>query len=88
MQFLSPVSKALFFYQNSPKIKWFLQKMQNFRALGALPPNPQTPKTAPPPLRISGNAPGSYCVNVGSCPQIRQGRPKKMVIVAKSEALS
>ena len=41
--------------------------MQNFRALGALPPEPrasggwglrpQTPKTAPP-LRISGYAPG------------------------------
>ena len=58
----------------------FLQKMQNFGALGAFPPNlqppaasgfaprpplasggwglrPQTPQTAPPPLRISGYAP-------------------------------
>ena len=30
--------------------------MQNFRALGALPPNPQAPQTAPP-LRISIYAP-------------------------------
>ena len=35
-QFLCHV-KALFFYQNSPKIKLFLQKNANFCALGALP---------------------------------------------------
>ena len=29
----------IFFYQNSPKIKLFLQKMQKYRALGAPPPH-------------------------------------------------
>ena len=36
--------------------------MQNFRALGAPPPDPRPPpdqKLAPSPLRISGYAPGS-----------------------------
>ena len=55
-QFLSHVLKALFFNQNSPKIKLFLQKNAKFssaggsartlpclRRLGDLPPNPQTP---------------------------------------------
>ena len=47
-------------------MKLFCKKTQNFRALGAPPPDPrasggwgrrpQTPKTAPP-LRISGYAP-------------------------------
>ena len=39
--------------------------MQKFRALGAPPPDPRAsggwvlcPQTAPPPLRISGYAPG------------------------------
>ena len=35
------VLKALFFNQNSPKIKLFCKKLQNFRALGALPPDPR-----------------------------------------------
>ena len=34
--------------------------MQNFRALGAPPPDP---KTAPPPLRISAYAPACENVN-------------------------
>ena len=55
-QFLSHVLKALFFNQNSPKIKLFLLKNAKFlsaggsiprplclRRLGALPPNPQAP---------------------------------------------
>ena len=42
-QFLSHGLKALIFNQNSPKMKLLLQKMQNFRALGALHPNPQSP---------------------------------------------
>ena len=40
-----PRFKSIIFNQNSPKMKLFLQKMQNFRALGALPLDP---KTAPP----------------------------------------
>ena len=73
IMFALPISKPRFkniiFNQNIPKIKLFLQKMQNFRALEAKPPDPrasggwglcpQTPKTAPP-LRISGYAPGSH----------------------------
>ena len=45
-----PPFKSIIFYQNSPKIKIFLQEMQNFRTLGAPPPDPQNN----PPLRISG----------------------------------
>ena len=38
-----PPFKSIIFYQNSSKIKLFLQKkMQNFRALGAPPPDPHT----------------------------------------------
>ena len=65
--FVLPISKhvlkALFFDQNSPKMKLFLKKIQNFRSaggsvprppclrqLGALPPNPQ-------PLAAGGFAP-------------------------------
>ena len=37
-----PRFKSIIFYQNSPKIKLFLKKkMQNFQALGALPPDPR-----------------------------------------------
>ena len=32
-----PRFKSIIFYQNSPKIKLFLKKMQSFRALGAPP---------------------------------------------------
>ena len=52
-------------------MKLFLQKMQNFQALGALPPDtrasggwglgPQTPKHSPP-LRIFGYAPGCMVI--------------------------
>ena len=38
--FLRHVLNTLFFI-SSPKINLFLQKMQNFRALGAPPPDPQ-----------------------------------------------
>ena len=38
-------------------MKSFCKKTQNFRALGAPPPDPQT---RPPPLRISGYAPGCH----------------------------
>ena len=37
--------KSIIIYQNSPKIKLFWKKMQNFQALGAPPPDP---KTQPP----------------------------------------
>ena len=58
------------FYQNRPKIKFFLQKkIQNFRTLGGPPPDPQFPSAAGgpvpippiqlPPLQISGYAPDS-----------------------------
>ena len=36
-----PRFESIIFYQNSPKIKLFLKKMQNFQALGALPPDPR-----------------------------------------------
>ena len=36
-----PRFKSIIFNQNSPKMKLFLQKMQNFRALGAPPPDPR-----------------------------------------------
>ena len=36
-----PRFKSIISYQNIPKIKLFLQKMQNFQALGGLPPDPQ-----------------------------------------------
>ena len=40
-------------YQNRPKIKLvFVKNRQNFRALGAPPPDPRKP----PPLQISGYA--------------------------------
>ena len=37
----SRFKKALFFNQNSPKMSYFCKKMQNFRALGAPPPDPR-----------------------------------------------
>ena len=56
-----PLLKSLFFNQNSPKMKLFLQKHAKFsslRRLGALPPNPQPPAAggfAPrPPLASCG----------------------------------
>ena len=62
------VLKALFFYQNNPKIKLFLQKNAKFSSAGGKAPIPplasggwglraQNPNTAPPPLQISGYAP-------------------------------
>ena len=53
-QFLCHVLKALFFTKIALKLRYFCQEMQNFGALGAPPPDPQT---IPPPLRISGYAP-------------------------------
>ena len=50
------VSIALIFIKVGLKISYFYQKIQIFRALGALPPNPRNP---PLPLQISGYAPGN-----------------------------
>ena len=57
-QFLCHVLKALFFIKIALELSYLCKKMQNFRALGAPPPNPQplaaggfTPK---PPLASSG----------------------------------
>ena len=71
-QFLCYVLKTLFFIKIALKLSYFCKKMQNFLGLGAPPPDPQpqlasggwrlrpqTQKLAPPPLRISGYAPGS-----------------------------
>ena len=71
-----PRLKSILFYQNSPKIKLFLKKMQNFQALEAKPPDPRAfggwgfALTLPdfnrcspntaPSLRISGYAPGNF----------------------------
>ena len=52
-QFLCHVLKALFFIKIALKLSYFCKKMQNLRALGAPPPDPQNS----PPLRISGYAP-------------------------------
>ena len=49
--------KALSFYQNSVKIKLFLQKNAKFLSAGAPPPDSQI--SPPPPLRISGYAPAN-----------------------------
>ena len=60
-QFPNHVLKALFFYQNSPKIKLILQKNAKIsrpRASGGWGLRPHTPKSAPS-LRISGYAPAS-----------------------------
>ena len=61
--FAQPISMpgltALFFYQNSPKIKLFLQKNAKFSSAGAPPPGPPPPP--PPPFRISGYAPEVIC---------------------------
>ena len=51
-----PRFKSIIFYQNSPKIKLFLQKNAKFLSSGGGAPRP--PKQPPPPLRISGYAPG------------------------------
>ena len=61
-QFLSHALKALFFYQNNPKIKSHLQKNSKFlsagssapgppciRQLGVLPPDPQPSAAGGPP---------------------------------------
>ena len=63
-QFLRRVLKALFCIKIALKLSYCCKKMQNFRALGALPPKPRASggwklhsKTSPPPLRISGYAP-------------------------------
>ena len=64
-EFLCHVLKALFFIKIALKLSYSCKKKENFRALGAPPPNPrapggwglrpQTPITAPS-LRISGYA--------------------------------
>ena len=66
-QFLCYVLKT-FYIKIALKLSYFCKKMQNFRALGAPPPDPRAsggwglrppaPKLDPP-LRISGYAPGS-----------------------------
>ena len=50
-----PRFNSIKFYQNRPKIKLvFVINGQNFRVLGAPPPDP---RKSPPPLQISGYAP-------------------------------
>ena len=68
-QFLCHVLKVLFFIKIALKLSYFWKKMQNFQALGALPPDPrasggwglrpQTP-THSPPKRISAYARGNF----------------------------
>ena len=63
-----PHFNSIKFYQNRPKIKlFFVKNRQNFRALGAQPPDPQwysadraelpDPRKCPSPLQISGYSP-------------------------------
>ena len=42
-QFLCHALKALFFIKIALKLSYFCKKMQNFRGLGAPPPDPQNP---------------------------------------------
>ena len=49
-QFLCYVLKALFFIKIALKLSYFCKKMQNFPALGALPPDPQPPAAGASPL--------------------------------------
>ena len=68
-QFLCYVLKTSFFIKIALKLSYFCKKMQNFRVRGGSPPDaiglrrlealPPDPKINPPPLRISGYAPGS-----------------------------
>ena len=56
-QFLCHVLKALFLYQNSPKIKLFLQKNAKFSSAGGSAPTPVPPAAegfAPRPLLAYG----------------------------------
>ena len=72
-QFLCYVLAALFFIKIALKLSYICKKMQNLRALGVPPPTPPClrrlgallpePKTAPPPLRISGGAPDTWLVS-------------------------
>ena len=58
------VLKALFFNQNSPKMKLFLQKNAKFLSAGGSASSPQNS----PPLRISGYAPAAYlCARFLTC---------------------
>ena len=68
-QFLSHVLKALFFNQNSPKMKLFLQKDAKFLSAGGFAPRP--------PLRISGYAPAWNTVT--GCHYYRAARRAKTV---------
>ena len=70
-----PRFKRIIFYQNSPKIKVFLQKMQNFRALGAPPTDPRAsgvwglrpkPPISSSSLRISRYAPATYSIYISA----------------------
>ena len=56
-QFLCCVLKALFSIKIALELSYFCKKIQNFRALGAPPPDPQIS----PPLRVSGYAPARKC---------------------------
>ena len=75
IMFALPISmprfKSINFYQNIPKIKLFLQKNAQvfvcwmLRSQTPVPPaaggfSPKPPKQPPPPLRISGYAPGVF----------------------------
>ena len=71
LQFLSHALKALFFNQNSPKMKLFLQKNAKFSSAGGKAPRP--PKQ-PSPLRISSYAPARS----PSCIHLSQGRRQKI----------
>ena len=69
-----PRFKSIIFYQNSPKIKLFMQKnAKNFRALGAPLPDLQPPA-------VGGLAPGPLMAFGGSAPRLPKQLPSFRIL--------
>ena len=82
--------KASFFYQNSPKIKLFLQKNAKFSSAGGFSPWLPDPQFIPPPpqLPIPGCAPVWVDVFIYlfiSRQRRRDGAKNKLSIIAQCE---
>ena len=57
----TPRFKRIIFIQIDLKLSYFCKKTQNFRALGAPPPDP---RNSPPPLRNPGYAPTHHYLTI------------------------